>query len=96
MKVLQEASQDDPNAVAQMRQEATVGGCVSHRHLAPVLSAHIHRPPYYIVLPWLEGTNVAAHLKAHGRMEAATALWIARQGARRWKLCIPQATRMAM
>ncbi len=81
MKLLRETSQDDPLAIAQMRQEATVGRCVSHRHLAPVLSAHIHRAPYYIVLPWLDGTNVVTHLKAHGRLEPATALWIVRQAA---------------
>jgi eukaryotic-like serine/threonine-protein kinase len=81
VKVLRETSQDDPIAGAQMRQEATVGRCVSHRHLAPVLLAHVHRAPYYIVLPWIDGTNVAAHLKARGRLQPATALWIARQGA---------------
>jgi eukaryotic-like serine/threonine-protein kinase len=81
VKVLRETSQDDPIAIAQMRQEATVGRCVSHRHLAPVLSSHIHRAPYYIVLPWLDGNSVAAHLKARVRLEPANALWIARQGA---------------
>ena len=64
-----------------MRQEATIGRCVSHRHLAPVLSAHIHRPPFYVVLPWLNGVSVAALLAARGQLETPFALWIARQAA---------------
>jgi eukaryotic-like serine/threonine-protein kinase len=81
VKVLREIWHEQPAQIAQIRQEATVGRCVSHRHLSPILAAHIHRPPYYIVLPWLDGANVAAHLAAQGRLAMPLALWIARQAA---------------
>jgi serine/threonine-protein kinase len=81
VKVLREDWQNHEGAVAQIRQEAHIGRCVSHRHLTPVLSVHVHRPPFYIVLPWLNGRTVATHLAARGRIEIPLALWIARQAA---------------
>jgi eukaryotic-like serine/threonine-protein kinase len=81
VKVLRDSWQDDPIAVARIRQEALVGRCVAHRHVAPVLSFHIHRPPYYVVLPLLNGRPVSQRIAARGRLNIALALWIARQAA---------------
>jgi eukaryotic-like serine/threonine-protein kinase len=81
IKVLREVWQEHPVALARMRQQALVGRCVAHRHIAPVLSVHVHRSPYYVVLPWLAGNNVAALLAARGGMNAPLALWIVRQAA---------------
>ena len=81
VKVLRETWHEDRAAVGRMRQEATAGRCVSHRYLAPVLSAHIHRAPFYVVLPWLDGMSVAALLATRGPLETPLALWIARQAA---------------
>jgi serine/threonine-protein kinase len=81
VKVLRETWHEDRTAIGRMRQEATAGRCVSHRHLAPVLSAHIHRAPFYVVLPWLNGMSVAALLATRGPLETPLALWIARQAA---------------
>ena len=61
VKVLSDAWSDEPVAQARLRNEATVGHCVAHRHIVPVLSAHVHRPPYYVVQPLLEGIT-AGHL----------------------------------
>ena len=81
VKVLREVWHDHPVALSRIRKEAIVGRCVAHRHVAPVLSVHVHRSPYYVVLPWLAGTNVAALLAARGQMVTLLALWIARQAA---------------
>jgi serine/threonine protein kinase len=81
VKMLVESWQEDSAAIASIRQEARVGQSVSHRHVAPVLSVHVHRAPFYVVLPWLEGANVKCHLSRCGRFEPAFALWIARQAA---------------
>jgi serine/threonine-protein kinase len=81
VKVLREVWHDHPVGLARLRQEAMVGRCVSHRHLAPILSVHVHRPPYYVVLPWLKGTNVATQITARGRLDTPLALWIARQAS---------------
>jgi eukaryotic-like serine/threonine-protein kinase len=80
-KVLREVWHDNPMALRRMRQEATIGRCVAHRHVMPVMSVHVHRPPYYVVLPRLKGTNMAAWLAARGPMNAPLALWVVRQAA---------------
>jgi eukaryotic-like serine/threonine-protein kinase len=81
VKVLSEPSHDEPSAVARLRNEATLGRCVAHRHIVPVLSAHVHRPPYYLVQPLLAGINVAHLLKRKDKIALPAALWIARQAA---------------
>ncbi|HZZ26627.1 MAG TPA: serine/threonine-protein kinase [Pirellulales bacterium] len=81
IKVLREEWHDHPAAVARIRQEATVGRCVAHKHLLPVLAAHIHRPPYYLVLPHLTASSVASTLAVRGQLNVPVALWIARQAA---------------
>jgi serine/threonine-protein kinase len=81
VKVLSEPWHDEPLAVARLRNEATLGRCVAHRHIVPVLSAHVHRPPYYVVQPILAGINVAQLLKRKARIALPAALWIARQAA---------------
>jgi eukaryotic-like serine/threonine-protein kinase len=81
LKQLWENWESNSAAVARIRQEAMVGRCVAHRHLAPVLSAHVHKPPYYVVMPLLEGASVAVQLALNGQLSTPQALWIARQTA---------------
>jgi serine/threonine-protein kinase len=72
--------EDRPEAVALLRREAKVGRAVVHPHVVPVLAAHVHEPPYFVVMPRLVGQTLAARL-AGGPLPAAIALWIARQTA---------------
>ncbi len=44
-------------AIARLRREAMVGRCVANRHVISILTAHVHQPPYYVVMPWLEGAG---------------------------------------
>ena len=81
IKVLREEFLDDPVALARLHNEATVGRCVAHRHIVPVLSAHLHRPPYFVLQPLLSGVTVASLLHKHRRLALPSALWIARQAA---------------
>jgi serine/threonine-protein kinase len=79
IKALNERYWDDPIAVARLRSEATVGRCVMHPHVVPVVAAHAHCSPYYLVMPLLGGSNAAATIKAYGRLSVMQVLWIARQ-----------------
>src|SRR5688572_10321048 len=79
IKELHEQFWDDPQVVARLRAEATVGRCVMHPHVTSVVAAHVHRPPYYVVMPLLSGANAATAIKTHGRLPVSLVLWTARQ-----------------
>ncbi|HVW36506.1 MAG TPA: serine/threonine-protein kinase [Pirellulales bacterium] len=81
LKVLKEASQNDPAAIEVMRREAIVGRKVSHPHLISILSAHVGAAPYFVVMPWLAGATLAEMLAGGNRPPLPVALWIARQAA---------------
>jgi eukaryotic-like serine/threonine-protein kinase len=87
IKMLREGNRIDSHAnlgetrLRLLRNEATVGRCVMHPHLSPIVAAHVHEPPYYTVMPLLVGSNGAAAIQARGRFQTPHALWIARQVA---------------
>lgn len=81
LKVLQLQWQSHPTVVARLRSEWIIGRTVSHRRVVSILSAHLHRPPFYTVMPWIEALPVAAYLSRRGQLEMPVALWIARQAA---------------
>jgi serine/threonine-protein kinase len=60
VKRLKPELEDDATAVQFLRREARVGSTVHHPRLAPILAAHVERPPYYLVLPWLAGSTLEA------------------------------------
>jgi serine/threonine protein kinase len=64
-----------------LAREAAAGTAVNHPHVIPILSAHVYEPPYYYVMPRLEGATLDAILTRTGRLPVATALWYARQAA---------------
>lgn len=64
-----------------MQREAEAGRTVSHPHLVPILGAGVDRPPYYVVMPWLEGATLAGHFAAGRTFSLPQALWIVRQTA---------------
>jgi serine/threonine-protein kinase len=78
LKLLSPEAEQMPEAVACLCREAQVGREASHANLIPVLAAHTSMAPYYIVMPWLDGSTLAATLKS-GPLPTATAFWIARQ-----------------
>lgn len=81
IKLLKPEWEGDWRTVAIFRREALAGREVSHPHLVSILAANTKAPPYYLVMPWLTGMNLATRL-AHGSgMDAWESLWIARQVA---------------
>lgn len=80
LKMLHPQWEDQPEAVALLRREAKVGRTVVHPHVVPVLAAHVHEPPYFVVMPRIAGETLAERLK-QGALPVRTALWTARQAA---------------
>ena len=74
-------SQETATSWRLLRREAQVGQAVSHPHLACILAAHLKRPPYYLVMPFVEGVSLQATLAAVKQLPAPQALWIVRQTA---------------
>ena len=79
VKVLRERWADDPRAIRLMTSEAVAGRSVSHPHLISILAASLSRQPRHLVMPWLTGATLRAHLDASRPMDLPTVLWIARQ-----------------
>ena len=81
LKLLGEQWYDRPSGIEVIRREAIVGKKVSHPHLISVLSAHVGAPPYFLVMPLLEGATLEHRMAGGERPSVAMALWIARQTA---------------
>jgi serine/threonine-protein kinase len=79
IKLLRNEWWRDPAAIELQRREAWVGSRVSHPNLLPVLSASVQQPPFYLVTPKLDGTDLAQIIANQGRLGVPVALWIARQ-----------------
>ena len=79
VKLLKERWQGCSQAVGALRREAMLGRSIAHPHLISVLSAHVGGPPYYLVMPWLQGATLAARLAGGDRPGLAIALWLTRQ-----------------
>ena len=80
-KLLKSAWENDATAVTLFRREAVVGRRVCHPHLVSVLDCHVSQPPYFLVMPYLEGVTVEALLAAQGIPAPSVAFWIVRQVA---------------
>lgn len=81
IKLVKPEFASDPHVVAMMQREAFVSKLVSHPHLACVLSAHVERLPYFVVLPYQTGVTLAELIATYERLPPARALWITRQAA---------------
>jgi serine/threonine protein kinase len=81
LKMLRPRWNDRPEAVALLRREASIGRSVAHPHLVAILAAHIHEPPYFVVMPRLAGETLAKLLQRETTLSVRQALWIARQTA---------------
>jgi serine/threonine-protein kinase len=81
LKVLRNQWWRDPQAIEMQRREAWVGAKISHPNLLPVLSASVQEPPFYVVMPKLEGTTLAQLILDQERLSVPLALWITRQVA---------------
>ncbi|MCX7428699.1 MAG: serine/threonine-protein kinase, partial [Planctomycetia bacterium] len=81
VKILRRRWESDARAVALFCREAQVGRGVSHPRVISVLAAGLREPPYYLVMPWLDGCTLRTRLDDPERPDLPTALWIGRQVA---------------
>lgn len=81
VKVMQPAWENDPRAVALFRREAALGRQLGHPNLIGVLASHVSAPPYYLVMPYLEGQTLAEYRRGSRPLAANELLWIVRQTA---------------
>jgi serine/threonine-protein kinase len=81
VKILRRRWESDARAVALFCREAQVGRGVSHPRVISVLAAGLREPPYYLVMPWLDGCTLRTRLDGPERPDLPTALWIGRQVA---------------
>lgn len=79
LKVLRARWEKDPKALAMMCREVQAARTIRHPHVVSVLAAGLHRPPYYLVMPWLRGRTLAARLATSEPFDLPVALWIVRQ-----------------
>jgi serine/threonine-protein kinase len=80
LKQLAPDRETDDDALGLWRREALVGKLVTDPNLIPILASHLREPPYYLVMPWLEGHTLEQQPSACGA-SLARSLWIARQVA---------------
>jgi serine/threonine-protein kinase len=81
VKVAKPNSYPEGMAIQLLRREAVVGHRISHEHLACVLSSHVRRFPFYVVMPYMEGETIEAALSAAKTLSVAQAMGVARQTA---------------
>ncbi|MCA9211619.1 MAG: serine/threonine protein kinase [Planctomycetales bacterium] len=81
LKVLKAPYDSDELALGTLHREAEVGGNVTEQHIVPILECGLIKPPYYLVMPRLNGASVNKAIAAIGRISVPQALWIARQTA---------------
>ena len=81
IKVLKDEFANDRLARVQIQREAKIGKSVTHPNLVSVLHSQVDKPPFYVVMPHLEGKTLASMLLKHERICLPQALWIARQTA---------------
>jgi serine/threonine-protein kinase len=80
VKLLREPWNHQPTAIDMLRREAFVGRKVTHPHVVAVLEAHVEEPPFYLVMPWLEGRHLG-QLMGEALPALPAALWYVRQAA---------------
>ncbi len=73
--------EDLATAVTLLQHEAWAGLTVRHSHLVRVLTAHVHDPPYYLVMELLPGESLRCRMRRDYCLDPADALWITRQSA---------------
>jgi serine/threonine protein kinase len=79
VKLAKRSAASDALAVRLLQREAVVAREISHPNLTCILSARVHRPPYYVVMPYLAGRTLEAVLADQERLSSGEAARIARQ-----------------
>jgi serine/threonine protein kinase len=81
VKVIREDWEDQATAVKLLQREARACLAVRHRHLVALRQAHVTVAPFFLVMELLPGESLRRRMRRDYRLEAATAVWVARQTA---------------
>lgn len=81
LKLLRDEWQADTRGLALLKRELQVCRRVSHPRIVPVLAAEISSPPFYLVMPLLEGCSLDEQLRRNRALDLPLLFWIARQAA---------------
>lgn len=81
VKVLRPDWEHQPMAVKLLQREARALLAVRHARIVPVLDTHVLTPPHFLVMALLAGETLRRRQQRDYALDAATALWVARQTA---------------
>jgi len=81
LKLLRDEWQADERGRVLLKRELQVSRRVTHPRLVPVLAAELESPPYYLVMPLLEGCSLEEQLSRVRALDLPLLFWIARQTA---------------
>jgi len=79
IKLMREQFTSDPKFVERFRNEAQAAARLSHEHIAGVYDTGSANGTYYIVMEFVEGTDLKQRLRRDGPLPVLTALEIGRQ-----------------
>ncbi len=79
LKLLKAPWDEDPRGLELLAREARVGRKIAQAHLVPVLAANLDEPPYFVVMPLLEGRTLSWQIASGERPAVPLAMWVARQ-----------------
>lgn len=85
LKVIKPEFQGTAEIVRRLTTDAFLGRTVSHPNLAPVLSANVDEPPFYLVQPFLNGSTFQTFSASECDLSLPFTLWIMRQTAQGFK-----------
>jgi serine/threonine-protein kinase len=79
VKLMREQFTSDPHFVERFRREAQAAARLSHEHIANVYDTGVCQGVYYIVMEFVEGTDLKQRLRRDGALPIAVAISIAAQ-----------------
>jgi len=81
LKLLPDRGTDDSDSVARFRREGRAHARLRHPHIVQVFDLGRDGDHYFLEMEYVDGPNLAQHLKMRGRLPVHEALEIARQTA---------------
>lgn len=81
VKIMRDQFILDPQNIERFRREAQIAARISHENIAAVYDTGKAEGRYYIVMEFVEGTDLKQRLRAEGTLSILNALEIARQVA---------------
>ena len=81
LKVIRRDLLDSPSLAERFKREVLATAKLSHAHIVAALDAEQAGDIHFLVMEFVDGSSVAAHLHAHGMLPVAEACGIARQAA---------------